>query len=902
MTGAECVRQWESEQLAGISANCALVLSASILLLISVQSILPRRARAVVRWLLFGIALVNAIAGTLFNATHYARWFEDEVLIPASDDKTWRTTLGVEKATTPYVHAAYGAIEAAMWTQDLDLMRQIIIYLTLLATLRTALASAKDVLPRRLLLRAAACVWLAIFVGADVAYFTMLAILPMPSVQSTAEATTAQDNPAHHAIKLLASPAAQLFVLSGFAAYTLPRTFSVYSSWFAQPPSLALPHGVCWLETNLTAALTFAPIMTQIVTTIIVMFFFVMIEADQWIDGKDHDEAAHTKSLPRCRLPTILLMTIAAVVHFHHVATGWSICLLLAEWQRVQPSKEIAKEYDVTNDTASIPPNAWLRTTAHLLLSLLLALPSAEILATIFGANDAAKELIQAVASAVGIIAFACTVARDNSSSRCSLIARLFGMLLFGALFITLLFGAPLLVLLRVSLPPPRGPYSSCIAFNDHFLPIPLNLRMPVTLINQHPSIEPAPIPEVMRVRTVFPCSAHSTKQHQTQFEPYKSPSLVRALASLCFVPSFVLGHLSRSPIKYAKRADATSALPLSLRSSGSFPLSIFSHGLGGTPETYWHLALEIAAHGSVVILPAFCDGTAGIAHVQANRTMGYQFGHWEPHFLLDEQRESSRWRAVLKHRTHLSRLLVEEVMTCSDNSFSSSPWCQYIDRSRTNLHLIGHSFGGMSSIELAASMEAGSSNSNTTEPARTLPIASVTALDPWLYPLLPTTVCLGLRIPLLLIASESFLHRDTAEVAALHRSDLIQLATATDSHPSTKLLWLPHTLHVAFTDAPFWMPKWAAEIAGLIDPRQDRDVVAARIVQLALTHIERTRGSNQPIDHSVDLDPSICRVPHTHQSVLGVDSICDTVSFDVFFSNATDAITIEHCNPNRTG
>ncbi|KAJ9646484.1 hypothetical protein H2199_002533 [Coniosporium tulheliwenetii] len=54
---------------------------------------------------------------------------------------------------------------------------------------------------------------------------------------------------------------------------------------------------------------------------------------------------------------------------------------------------------------------------------------------------------------------------------------------------------------------------------------------------------------------------------------------------------------------------------------SARWPVLVFSHGLGGTRNTYSHLAGSLSSHGIVVIAPDHRDGSAPIAYVRATST-----------------------------------------------------------------------------------------------------------------------------------------------------------------------------------------------------------------------------------------------------------------------------------------
>ena len=237
-----------------------------------------------------------------------------------------------------------------------------------------------------------------------------------------------------------------------------------------------------------------------------------------------------------------------------------------------------------------------------------------------------------------------------------------------------------------------------------------------------------------------------------------------------------------------ARRAPAAGHPELPAASS---PVMVFSHGLAAGPELYSALCSELASHGWLVLMVEHPDGSAAYAQPEQNGT-GLPY---EPLTAEEKEHVGLQWErrnVQLQERTKdvgcMLQLLAEwfqypEDIQAGRTTAQYDPSLDFI-RYVVALHgdssavwLGGHSFGAATCLEVAAQSEHPTLVAPSLSPpgldrgeakkiqgaqqglvAQRAPIAGVIALDPWGFPISPTTVAHGLpNTPVFAVLGKQF-------------------------------------------------------------------------------------------------------------------------------------------------
>lgn len=155
----------------------------------------------------------------------------------------------------------------------------------------------------------------------------------------------------------------------------------------------------------------------------------------------------------------------------------------------------------------------------------------------------------------------------------------------------------------------------------------------------------------------------------------------------------------------------------------GTFPVVLFSHGLGGSTGGYCSLCCEMASHGFIVIAPEHTEGSAFVAFVGEERRR-VDYVHYNP------VTHGAAFRGQqLEARCADLRACLEGVREWGNgiegrfvglDARSELP--ELKGRVAESVYLVGHSFGAASVLKLAAE---GVDN-----------VKGVICLDAWLVPL----------------------------------------------------------------------------------------------------------------------------------------------------------------------
>lgn len=137
-------------------------------------------------------------------------------------------------------------------------------------------------------------------------------------------------------------------------------------------------------------------------------------------------------------------------------------------------------------------------------------------------------------------------------------------------------------------------------------------------------SPSPSPLDDDSKVKTIlyrifYPCDPE-TKNEYADWLPQPQRAYLAGYCRLLNVKSNVASCLSYIPnpfsfIKIPARIDAPILKANNL--NNRWPVMIFSHGLGGTRNTYSFIAGSISSYGMIVITPEHRDGSAPISFIR---------------------------------------------------------------------------------------------------------------------------------------------------------------------------------------------------------------------------------------------------------------------------------------------
>lgn len=244
--------------------------------------------------------------------------------------------------------------------------------------------------------------------------------------------------------------------------------------------------------------------------------------------------------------------------------------------------------------------------------------------------------------------------------------------------------------------------------------------------------------------------------------------------------------------------ADAN-RLPLQIPlDSKKHPVVLFSHGLGGSAETYTKQCSDLASSGYVVIALEHEDGSGAYAKRENGEVVAYNRPPsdlvYVPHQVID-----FRAPFLSKRKTEVEAVL--EYLHRSDNELA-----RVMDL--TKIAMAGHSFGSATSVYVARAL-----------PAQTF--CGLLLLDVWSFPLPDLALGTGSDLPVCSLLSEPFAHNDEAELTRT----LLRASNAMS-------FYLPGTVHSSFSDTPWWLPAWLGRRSHLLG-KQDRDLAQSVILQV---------------------------------------------------------------------
>ena len=298
-------------------------------------------------------------------------------------------------------------------------------------------------------------------------------------------------------------------------------------------------------------------------------------------------------------------------------------------------------------------------------------------------------------------------------------------------------------------------------------------------------------------VKVFYPSSTAAPPPPASQ---YMSKEQSAGVASFAHIPAFLFAHLPRIKVRAVDNADV--AKPED--GSAGLPIILYSHGLGGIPETYTVQACELASRGFVVFLPVHNDRSASISLLPDGRRIEYE----KPDGKDEKKFRSAQLVKRVKEMTYLM-----DYLTATDNStlpFESSSlqmMPSHLDRSQ--LSIIGHSFGAATCVA-TASFEQMMADEQGRQPR----IKAVVSHDQWLLPVHELVKSVRLRIPTLITISEGFYKWDG------NYRPLRELFHSFPQPSDSRMLMIEGSAHSNFSDVGLFnatVTKWLGTI-GKID------------------------------------------------------------------------------------
>lgn len=194
---------------------------------------------------------------------------------------------------------------------------------------------------------------------------------------------------------------------------------------------------------------------------------------------------------------------------------------------------------------------------------------------------------------------------------------------------------------------------------------------------------------------------------------------LAPALADFLGLPRFMLGHLRLI------RTPATPEAPPA--EGGPFPVVVFSHGWSGFRQQDTMLALELAAHGFVVVAPDHTYGAVATVFPDGEVALN------NPDALPRGDRAAAQ-RVVATWTADLA-FVVTQLEALNQ---TSGPWQGRLDLTRVGV--MGHSTGGGTAAQFCIQWP---------------PCRGALLLDPWIYPMADEALTQGTSAPVLILRTE---------------------------------------------------------------------------------------------------------------------------------------------------
>lgn len=178
----------------------------------------------------------------------------------------------------------------------------------------------------------------------------------------------------------------------------------------------------------------------------------------------------------------------------------------------------------------------------------------------------------------------------------------------------------------------PASTSSYNMAFLSHLNPIPsfpaytgpytvgtFDVEIPSSSL--HSSTSTTDIPSTVAFRCFYPCEPNSKSPRSVKWVAGPQKQVINAYAQFLGAGqrgSSLLSNIMHLLYYISIPAIRNAPLLASPQSSKRWPVMVFSHGLGGSRNTYSHICGSLASHGVVVIAPDHRDGSSPIQYVRA--------------------------------------------------------------------------------------------------------------------------------------------------------------------------------------------------------------------------------------------------------------------------------------------
>lgn len=291
-------------------------------------------------------------------------------------------------------------------------------------------------------------------------------------------------------------------------------------------------------------------------------------------------------------------------------------------------------------------------------------------------------------------------------------------------------------------------------------------------------------------VRVFYPSSKSKPTASLASGPSYMTVEQAAGLASFAGIPSFLF--TPAASIKIRATVDAPIA-----ETDEKLPIILYSHGLGGIPETYQVQANDLASQGFVVFMLTHNDRSASLSVLPDGRQITYE---------RPSGSETAFRSKQLEHRVDELLFLLDSVS--SGKSLPTSQPIQHLhERIDTDkVTFIGHSFGG-ATVMAAASYE----QKLREEKGLKSRVKCVVSHDQWMLPVHSKIKNLSLRTPVLITISEGFKKWDSNYQA------LRSLYHSLDKQSNSLMCYIRGTKHSNFSDVGLYGPAWLLKKMGQV-------------------------------------------------------------------------------------
>lgn len=307
----------------------------------------------------------------------------------------------------------------------------------------------------------------------------------------------------------------------------------------------------------------------------------------------------------------------------------------------------------------------------------------------------------------------------------------------------------------------------------------------------------------------------------------------------------WMFGKCTHIPICENAALAASTAGGSGSADSSTYPVIIFSHGVGGTRSTYSVLCAEMASQGFVVLAVEHTDGTASCVHCAGK-------GGWRNYSGFGKgevQHAKLAWRMrEVETAVRLLESLNQGTLSSEHCQLAGGAAASTFLQGRLNLKevaLVGHSFGGATVTAAAAG---------------DLQFRAVVALDPWWPAVPPQSPALErwkTHTPLLVIGSDAWNkpYNDKGDIICgrdLQRKILTAAHHDQETGGGALLLVVTNSSHDSFSDLPVLFSQFAWLMAKLgfvtkLDPALGMAAISSATSQFLHRHLETLEAPQLP-------------------------------------------------------